>query len=270
MMKKSRRKWKKKTKKKKSRTSLVLKTKYPQPVQDPNLKSCLKRSDTTESSYSSTFSSRSFKCSKGSVEFGSIVITEFPIILGDNPAVTSGAPVTIDWVAQAESAFSVDMYEEIKPARRRRRKLLISVSSRAILLLAAGYSVDQIADASIDAQQIKVGRQASMAANEKWERVSMIMETTNGAVTGLVQGTNMAIEGVVDGTSNVLGGVVQSTNMAIGGVVQGTNMAIGGVVQGTNMAIGGVVQGTNNMVQSTSKKLRALIPMKHAETAAQA
>ena len=119
------------------------------------------------------------------------------------------------------------------------------------MLLAAGYSVDEIADASINAQQIKDGRQASMAANENWERVSMIMETTNGAVTGLyggvLQGTNMAIEGVVDGTSNVLGGMVQ----------------------GTNMAIGGVVQGTNNMVQSTGRKLRALIPkpIKHSETA---
>jgi hypothetical protein len=234
--------------------SVGLKTKYPQPVHDPNLKSCLKRSDGTESSYSSAFSSSSFKSSNRRVVFGNIVITEFPIILGDNPAVTSGAPVTIDWIPQGESVFAVDVYEEIKPARRRRRKLLISVSSRAILLLAAGYSVDEIADASINAQHIKDGRQASMQANEHWERVALMMETTNGAVTGLVQGTNSALTGMVQGT-----------NMAIGGVVDGTNSALTGV-------IGGVMQGTNSMVQSTSSKLRALMPkpIKHSETARQA
>ena len=97
---------KKTAKKKKVKKVIGLKTKYPQPVQDPNLKSCLKRPEATESSNSSVYSSSSFKCPKRSVAFGKIVITEFPIILGDNPAVTSGAPVTIDWVPQAERVYS--------------------------------------------------------------------------------------------------------------------------------------------------------------------
>lgn len=119
------------------------------------------------------------------------------IILGDNPAVTSGAPVTIDWHPQGERVFSVDSYEQCKPARRRRRKLLISVSSRAILLLAAGYSIDDIADASINAQQIKFSRQESMNANHYRERVSLLMENTNDAVSGMVHNTGKKLKALI-------------------------------------------------------------------------
>jgi hypothetical protein len=131
------------------------------------------------------------------VQFDRIVITEFPIILGDNPAVTSGAPVTIDWNPQGEREFSVDSYEQCKPARRRRRRLLISVSHRAILLLAAGYSIDDIADASINAQQIKFSRQESMNASQYRERVSLLMENTNDAFSGMVHNTGKKLKALI-------------------------------------------------------------------------
>lgn len=101
-----------------------------------------------------------------------------------NPAVTSGAPVTIDWAPQNEKSFSVNAYEQCKPRRRRRRKLLISVSNRAILLLAAGYTIDEIADASMDAQSIKEGRQQTLE-NQSWDRVNLLMENTGDALGGI-------------------------------------------------------------------------------------
>jgi hypothetical protein len=136
-------------------------------------------------------------CGRKKVQFGRIVITEFPIILGDNPAVTSGAPITIDWLPQGERVFSVESYEQCKPARRRRRRLLISVSHRAILLLAAGYSIDDIADASINAQQIKFSRQETMQASLYRERVSLLMENTNDAFSGMVQNTGKKLRALI-------------------------------------------------------------------------
>jgi hypothetical protein len=62
--------------------------------------------------------------------------------------------------------------------------LLISVSNRAILLLAAGYTIDEIADASMDAQSIKVGRQQTIE-NQSWDRVNLFMEN-GGALGGLI------------------------------------------------------------------------------------
>lgn len=105
-------------------------------------------------------------------------------IISSNPAVTSGAPVTIDWTPQKETRLSINAYEQCKPRRRRRRKLLISVSNRAILLLAAGYSIDEIADASIDAQQIKLGRQQTLD-NQSWDRINHMLETTGDAIGGI-------------------------------------------------------------------------------------
>ena len=133
------------------------------------------------------------------VQFGDLVITEFPIILGDNPAVTMGAPITIDWTPQGEISYKINVYESIRGTRRRRRKLLISVSNRAILLLAAGYSIDDIADASIDAQQVKFGRQESMQ-NQAWDRVNMMMESTGdaiGSIGNMMEGTGKKIRAIV-------------------------------------------------------------------------
>jgi hypothetical protein len=131
------------------------------------------------------------------VRFDRIVITEFPVILGDNPAVTAGAPVTIDWQPQGERNYSINAYERCRPVRRRRRRLLISVSNRAILLLSAGYSIDEIADASINAQQIKFSRQESMNASQYMERVSLLMENTNDALNDMVQNTGKKLKALI-------------------------------------------------------------------------
>lgn len=110
-----------------------------------------------------------------------------------NPAVTSGAPVTIDWEIQNKTELSVNAYEQFKPKRRRRRKLLISVSQRAILLLAAGYSIDEIADASMLAQNVKDSRKQSLES-QSWDRVHFLREATGDAVAGLVQMPAMALQ----------------------------------------------------------------------------
>jgi hypothetical protein len=178
---------------------------------------------------------------KKSVRFGDLVITEFPIILGDNPAVTMGAPVTIDWEAQGEVSYKINVYESIRGTRRRRRKLLISVSNRAILLLAAGYSIDDIADASINAQQIKFGRQESMQ-NQAWDRVNMMMETSRGAVGSV--GTLM--EGTVGTVGTIMGGTVGTVGTLMGGTVGSVGTLMG----------------------DTGKKIRAIVkPMRVSESA---
>jgi hypothetical protein len=179
---------------------------------------------------------------KKSVRFGDLVITEFPIILGDNPAVTMGAPVTIDWEAQGEITYKINVYESIRGTRRRRRKLLISVSNRAILLLAAGYSIDDIADASINAQQIKFGRQESMQ-NQAWDRVNMMMETSRGAVGSV--GTLM-LEGTVGTVGTIMGGTVGTVGTLMGGTVGSVGTLMG----------------------DTGKKIRAIVkPMRVSESA---
>ena len=46
------------------------------------------------------------------VAFGDVTILEFPIILGDNPGCSGGAPITIGWKpCGMPETHDVDMYE---------------------------------------------------------------------------------------------------------------------------------------------------------------
>lgn len=65
------------------------------------------------------------------VRFHQIEIIELPIILGDNPSVAKGPPLTVGWDALRRSTFTIDFYETHRPKRRPTRKeLLISASGR--------------------------------------------------------------------------------------------------------------------------------------------
>lgn len=78
------------------------------------------------------------------VAFATIEIIEFPITLGDNPAVSSGPPLTIDWVPQQRTKFDLDVFEEYRPERRHRRELPIDAGIREEVLIASGIGLDQI------------------------------------------------------------------------------------------------------------------------------
>jgi hypothetical protein len=56
---------------------------------------------------------------KRRVSFHNIEIQEYPIIPGDNPAVTMGVPLTIDWEPLLKISLRVDEYEKKRPSRSR-------------------------------------------------------------------------------------------------------------------------------------------------------
>lgn len=78
---------------------------------------------------SSTVSAR---FSKKRVNFGDITVYEFPNLLGDNPAVTDGAPLTIAWKHVNVNVFTIEYNEFVKQKRPRRRKkdMILSSSQR--------------------------------------------------------------------------------------------------------------------------------------------
>jgi hypothetical protein len=62
--------------------------------------------------------------------WGDLVIYEFPNILGDNPGVSEGAPLTIAWKHENKSTIGLDYYEYLRQNRpRRKRKELIMPSA---------------------------------------------------------------------------------------------------------------------------------------------
>jgi hypothetical protein len=103
------------------------------------------------------------------VSFGELTIIEFPIMLGDNPAVSSGAPIQLGPKPLSTQTRNLEIYEYIrKDTRRHRKHLLLSVPRRAGLLFAAGYTLDQIGKATLQVQTIKSQREDSVNKSSGW------------------------------------------------------------------------------------------------------
>lgn len=119
-----------------------------------SLRSCLK----SESSSMST--------EKKSVSFDSVEINEHQVILGDNPSVSSGPPVTVAWESHESYTFSVDEYEESHPERRFKSNMLLPRRVREELLTKAGYSRSQLVIAQRIVNRIKKERAMSVSQQQ--------------------------------------------------------------------------------------------------------
>jgi hypothetical protein len=109
------------------------------------------------------------------VRFGELTIHEHALELGDNPACSCGAPLTIGWKAQNSSTRNLDLYEYMRGERRRGRKqLAMNVTDRAQLLLRSGYDINEIAAATMEVDEIKKQRADSMKGTNI-ERFGKIM-----------------------------------------------------------------------------------------------
>lgn len=98
--------------------------------------------------------------SKGSVSFHSVSIQLYPIILGFNPAVSKGPPITMDWHPFAECCVPVDTYEAKRSGdgsegasegestssstRRRKKDLKISSEERFDILQRCGEKYEKV------------------------------------------------------------------------------------------------------------------------------
>mmetsp|Transcript_5601 Transcript_5601/g.13537 ORF Transcript_5601/g.13537 Transcript_5601/m.13537 type:complete len:433 (+) Transcript_5601:292-1590(+) len=117
------------------------------------------------------------------VRFGNITIHELPMIVGDNPAVSVGPPVTIGWMPPvssssysnygqsdddksnaAESAIvvSLDNYEKQRPVPRNRSQLRMPSSYRTELLRRQGFSRREIMEGSKQAAILRYRRKRTI------------------------------------------------------------------------------------------------------------
>jgi hypothetical protein len=130
--------------------------------------------------------------SSKSVSFGDVQVREFPMILGDNPACSSGAPVTIDWDHVDEFTLTVN---DATSARGGRSIKTISVTKRATMLMGSGYSIGDIATAVVLIEKIKRNRFESSNSTNLGDRVHVLLENTGKLPMGLMKGvlklTNM-------------------------------------------------------------------------------
>lgn len=73
------------------------------------------------------------------VGFATVEIIEFPIILGDNPSVMTGPPLTISWEPQYRIIVNMDVFEMHRGScRRSEHDLIIDADIREDILIRAG------------------------------------------------------------------------------------------------------------------------------------
>lgn len=134
--------------------------------------------------------------------FDQITIREHVQILGDNPAVSDGAPVTLSWEVQDQYDLPIDMYEFTRIPMRcsRRKEMMISAKKRVRTLIEAGYSPEEIGEAILSVEKAKCDR-IKTVQNIGWngplDVFSGAVETTGAAFRGLKRRSSKIIMGSV-------------------------------------------------------------------------
>ena len=122
-----------------------------------------------------------------SVNFGNLRIQKYPIILGDNPSVSYGPPISIGWQWFQDIEQDIGEYESQRPRRKvtyynQRRHhgpkwilLMISQVRREEMLEQAGYSKEEVRAAQREVARVK----RSQWISKKWyfHPVQAVIET---------------------------------------------------------------------------------------------
>mmetsp|Transcript_1480 Transcript_1480/g.1592 ORF Transcript_1480/g.1592 Transcript_1480/m.1592 type:complete len:247 (+) Transcript_1480:124-864(+) len=92
------------------------------------------------------------------VTFNTVKVREYPIILGDNPSVSEGPPLSIDWVYIDVDEFDVEEYETTRPSRRGTPEMNIPASIRIDTLKRSGFTTKDIYQRVKEVKQVKQRR----------------------------------------------------------------------------------------------------------------
>lgn len=121
-------------------------------------------SPSESSSESLSPSSPSPSPSKKSVRFSTVRIQEYPYILGDNPSVSRGPPLSIGWTPMSSCNVDLDKYEaHVLPERRTRPEFTMDAEVRVRILGLSGFAIHEITEAAEAARQAKELRRLSTA-----------------------------------------------------------------------------------------------------------
>ena len=93
-----------------------------------------------------------------SVSFNTVKVREYPIILGDNPSVSEGPPLSIDWHYEDVDEFEVEEYESTRPPRRVTNEMNIPAGIRSKILMRCGFGLKEIAETVKKVQNAKRNR----------------------------------------------------------------------------------------------------------------
>mmetsp|Transcript_26223 Transcript_26223/g.40647 ORF Transcript_26223/g.40647 Transcript_26223/m.40647 type:complete len:241 (-) Transcript_26223:189-911(-) len=99
---------------------------------------------------------------KAMVSFRNLEIREYPIIVGDNPSVSSGVPICIDWIYIEGQPQCLEEYEELRHSRRSLAEMKIPAAVRAKMLRKT-HSLKEVRLAQKESTKIRNQRKTTVA-----------------------------------------------------------------------------------------------------------
>jgi hypothetical protein len=131
-------------------------------------------SDTEEESCSNTTTDSS---SKKVVSFGLIQVREYNRVVGDNPTVRIGPPMSIGWEFVQKEAVPVDAYEERKRPRTSDLRMMGSITRISILRFEFNVSLEEIRAAEKIVRKIQRQRWQTILQGKMAAAVAYAMES---------------------------------------------------------------------------------------------
>jgi hypothetical protein len=151
-----------------SRNILVVKTQSDSMLRaygSPSLSRC--------PSYASQHSNRS------NVSFQTVMVREYPRCIGDNPSVSSGPPLSIEWEPQKFEEISIDDFEESRASKNSTKCEKITSRGRVdILQNECQASLSSIMRASYDMKCVREQRLETMKQTKRQQRIEEALEST--------------------------------------------------------------------------------------------
>ena len=125
-------------------------------------------------------SSRGFRSSSNSVSFTSVTIRSYEQTIGDNPAVSYGTPISLDWNYEEHDSIELDSYEIKRSLNRRtRRQMVIDHYRRKNLILYEfGCTKEEMNRARKDADKIKFHRSVTLSFLSMMKVESVVEKAT--------------------------------------------------------------------------------------------
>jgi hypothetical protein len=109
------------------------------------------------------------------------MVHEHPIIVGCNPAVSDGVPITIDWCPVSTHHLSIDAYEHVRSPERVTQRILLrqSPQERWDILHNLGCLSEEMRLAEQDANEIRQLRQLSKHDSQQQQQQTYLDKLRN-------------------------------------------------------------------------------------------
>jgi hypothetical protein len=131
----------------------------------------------------SSSSQRSLKKVNSKVNFELVTVREYQQTIGDNPSVSYGTPISLDWEYEEKEPLDVDLYEAGRGGRRTIRQLFLNHYQRKNTLIHKfGHSEEEVKAAKYRTNKVRSQREVSKMIQRSFRPLVVLEEMRESAV----------------------------------------------------------------------------------------